>query len=235
MRISDWSSDVCSSDLWFDQVFLERTDGTGRVRLGNVNHLGFLSPGDDYERTASFRLPDGLEGEYRIVVETPGSTNPRGVPYEFVFTTNNSGVSGTMEVTLAPPPDLIVESISLPETGIEGQVIDVEWTVRNNGLADATGPWTDRVYLRKVGDTGAGTLIGTYSYAGPLEAGKTYTRKEEMRLPSKTSDRYELIVVTDTGNTVYEHLREDNNRRVSGDTILVAALPRPDQIGRAHV
>src|SRR3546814_18617658 len=49
-----------------------------------------------------------------------------------------------------------------------------------------------------------------------------------MRLPSKTSDRYELIVVTDTGNTVYEHLREDNNRRVSGDTILVAALPRPD-------
>src|SRR3546814_6915563 len=49
-----------------------------------------------------------------------------------------------------------------------------------------------------------------------------------MRLPSKTSDRYELIVVTDTGNTVYEHLREDNNRLVSGDTILVAALPRPD-------
>src|SRR3546814_14861006 len=48
------------------------------------------------------------------------------------------------------------------------------------------------------------------------------------RLPSKTSDRYELIVVTDTGSTVYEHLREDNNRRVSGDTILVAALPRPD-------
>src|SRR3546814_14728346 len=99
-----------------------------------------------------------------------------------------------MEVTLAPPPDLIVESISLPETGIEGQVIDVEWTVRNNGLPDATGPWTDRVYLRKVGDTGAGTLIGTYSYAGPLEAGNTYTLKEEMRLPSKTSERYVLIV-----------------------------------------
>src|SRR3546814_5348934 len=99
-----------------------------------------------------------------------------------------------MEVTLAPPPDLIVESIPLPETGIEGQVIDVEWTVRNNGLADATGPWTDRVYRRKVGDTGAGPLIGTYRYAGPLEAGKTYTSTEAMRLPSKTRHRSQPTV-----------------------------------------
>src|SRR3546814_11419899 len=103
--------------------------------MSSVTHLVFLSPGDEYNRRASFRLPDGLEGEYRIVVETPGSTNPRGVPYEFVFTTNNSGVSGTMEVTLAPPPDLIVENIPLPETGIDGQVLDVAWTVRHNGLA----------------------------------------------------------------------------------------------------
>src|SRR3546814_15786663 len=121
-----------------------------------------------------------------------------------------------MEVTRAPPPDLIVVRISLPETGIEGQVIDVEWTVRNNGLADATGPWTDRVYLRKVGDTGAGTLIGPYSYAGPLEAGKTYPRKVETRRPSKTSDRYELSVVTDTGKTVYENLRPANGRKSVG-------------------
>src|SRR3546814_3539654 len=143
--------------------------------MSSVTHLVFLSPGDEYNRRASCRLPDRLEGEYRIVVETPGTTNPRGVPYEVVFTTNNSGVSGTMEVTLAPPPDLIVESISLPETGIEGQVIDVEWTVSNNGLADATGPWTDRVYLRKVGGTGAGTLIGTSSYAGPRARSEEHT------------------------------------------------------------
>src|SRR3546814_16545814 len=88
-----------------------------------------------------------------------------------------------MEVTLAPPPNLIVENISLPETGIEGQVIDVEWTVRNNGLADATGPWTDRVYLRQVGDTGAGTLNGPYISAGPRAAGTTNTHEEETREP----------------------------------------------------
>src|SRR3546814_7491596 len=68
--------------------------------------------------------------------------------------------------------------------------------------------WIDRVYLRRAGDTGAGTLIGTYSYTGPLDAGKTYSRKEEMRLPVKVSDNYEVIVVTDAGNVVYEQDRK---------------------------
>src|SRR3546814_11877991 len=109
----------------------------------------------------------------------------------------------------------------------------MEWTVRNIGAAAATGSWIDRVYLRRSGDTGAGTLIGTYSYTGPLDAGKTYSRKEEMRLPVKVSDNYEVIVVTDAGNVVYEHGGEDNNRAVDDATILVATMPRPDQIGRA--
>src|SRR3546814_8213445 len=104
----------------------------------------------------------------------------------------------------------------------------MEWTVRNIGAAAATGSWIDRVYLRRSGDTGAGTLIGTYSYTGPLDAGKTYSRKEEMRLPVKVSDNYEVIVVTDAGNVVYEHGGEDNNRAVDDATILVATLPRPD-------
>src|SRR3546814_5943742 len=95
--------------------------------------------------------------------------------------------------------------------------------LRNIGAAAATGSWIDRVYLRRAGDTGAGTLIGTYSYTGPLDAGKTYSRKEEMRLPVKVSDNYEVIVVTDAGNVVYEHGGEDNNRAVD------------DEIGRANV
>src|SRR3546814_19783988 len=49
-----------------------------------------------------------------------------------------------------------------------------------------------------------------------------------MRLPVKVSDNYEVIVVTDAGNVVYEHGGEDNNRAVDDATILVATLPRPD-------
>ena len=63
----------------------------------------------------------------------PGSTNPRSSPYEFVFTGNNTGVSDTISIALAPSPDLRVTAISAPANGEEGSVIDLEWTVLNQG------------------------------------------------------------------------------------------------------
>src|SRR5690606_6405532 len=118
------------------RVYLERLDGTGRIALGQLNHLGFLAPGDSYRRTASFTLPEGISGEYRIVVEVPGGTAPNSKPYEFVFTDNNTGVSDTITIALAPSPDLRVTTITAPSEGVEGSVIDIEWTVANQGLAD---------------------------------------------------------------------------------------------------
>lgn len=120
-RVTNQGIGLTNSGEWFDQVYLERSDGTGRVRLGSVNHLGYLAPGASYDRTASFRLPDGLSGAYRIVVETPGSSDPRSGPYEFVFTTNNSRASDAMAVALAPPPDLVVDSISFPRRVLRGR------------------------------------------------------------------------------------------------------------------
>src|SRR3546814_19993448 len=116
----------------------------------------------------------------------------------------------------APVWDLKVEAISGQATGVGGQVVDIEWTVRNIGAAAATGSWIDSVYLRRAGDTGAGTLIGTYSYTGPLDAGKTYSRKEEMRTPVKVSDNYAVIVVTDAGNVIYER---SEARRIGNECV----------------
>ena len=220
---------LTNSSSWYDEVYLERADGTGRVRLGAVNHLGFLAPGANYTPTGTFTLPEGIEGEYRIVVKVPGSDNPNASPYEFIYTDNNETASANFDVSLAPSPDLVVTAISAPETGVEGTVIDIEWTVRNNGQAAASGGWVDRVYLRKVGTTGPGILIGTYSYTGPLAAGTSYTRREEMRLPDRSSDNFEVIVITDATDTVYEHgTAGTNNQRVDDAAILVSLLPRPD-------
>ena len=213
---------------WFDTVWLEKTDGTGRVKLGTVNHLGFLAVGDTYDRTETFRLPDGISGSYRVLVEVPGTNNPNSGPYEFIYTDNNTRASSAIAITLSPAPDLRVTAISAPANGTEGEVVDVEWTVRNDGASTAAGSWIDRVYLRKSGDTGAGTLIGSYRYTGPLQAGTSYSRREEMRLPAKTSERYEVIVVTDADNALYEGAGESNNRAVDDQSILVAVKPRPD-------
>src|SRR3546814_18673167 len=63
-RVGNQGIGLTNGGEWFDRVFLERTDGTGSVRLGNVNSLGFLSPGYDY-RTDGVRLGKGVVGTGR--------------------------------------------------------------------------------------------------------------------------------------------------------------------------
>ena len=73
-----------------------------------------------------------------------------GNVFEFLYTDNNSGVSGPVTVQLTPPPDLTVTNINAPTEAVqEGTRIDVEWTVSNIGTGAAEGYWYDRVYLQK--------------------------------------------------------------------------------------
>ncbi len=207
---------------WSDVVYLSASpDGSNPIALGSFSHIGFLAPDGTYHRSGVVTLPEGIAGTYYVVVQTGG-------PFEFVYTGNNRRVSGPIEVSLTPPPDLVVSDIVTPAVAPEGSAIDVSWTVVNQGGGEARGSWTDAVFLRKFGDTGPGTQIGTYVWEGPLQAGMSYTRREQIVLPSHTSDRYELIVRTDFANTVYEHTREDNNQSTDDTQVSVSVLPRPD-------
>ena len=219
---------------WQDNVYLSQTaDFRTSIYLGTFNHIGFLAAGGTYTRSGTVHLPDGISGPYYLQVRVPGSDSPfGGAPYEFVYTGDDSRVSSSFTVALTPAPDLVVTAVSLPTTAQEGTAVDVSWTVKNQGQGVATGSWIDSVYLHKVGDAGPGTAIGSFTFDGPLDAGKTYTRRETILLPSHTSDRYEAIVVTDAAAVLYEgaegSVPESNNRTVSPDALLVTVLPRPD-------
>ncbi|MDH4349648.1 MAG: hypothetical protein OEW56_00680, partial [Gemmatimonadota bacterium] len=207
---------------WRDVVYLATNpDGSDRTAVAIFDHIGFLAPDGSYTRTGRIALPDGIEGSYYAIVETGG-------PFEFVYTDNNGRVSGPIEVRLTTPPDLVVSDIVAPESAPEGSAIDVTWTVRNQGAGDALGAWVDRVFLRRFGETGAGTPIGTFVYQGPLQAGMSYTRHEQIKLPSHVSDQFEILVLTDAERSVYEHTHEDNNQSVDDARITVTVLPRPD-------
>ncbi|MEY8839991.1 CARDB domain-containing protein, partial [Cribrihabitans sp. XS_ASV171] len=223
---------LTQTSRWTDLVYIaDNPDGNDRELVGRFEQLGFLAPDADYTREALIRLPDGWEGPAYFFVDVPGgsSTNPFGAPYEFVFTDEgNSGASGEVTVTLTPPPNLVVTDIVAPETAPEGSAIDVTWTVRNAGTGSAEGPWTDRLVLRKSDGSANDILIGSYTFDGPLQANTTYTRREQIILPAQTNDRYDLIVITDYENTVYEHNDEGDNESAADTQILVSRLPRPD-------
>ena len=70
--------------------------------------------------------------------------------------------------------------------------------------------------------------LGTYRYNGPLEAGKMYTRQEQVRLPVRTFGLYEAVVITNYRDELYEHGADDNNTRVDDTVIPITVRPRPD-------
>src|SRR5262249_7876084 len=130
---------------WIDTVYLAR-DAAGTDRIGDgtkFQHFGHVGQDGNYVRTGTIQIPNGLTGTFYVVVVTASQSGP----YEFIFANNNTTVSTAIPITLTPSPDLTVTTVTAPTAAFEGDLIDVSWTVRNQGVGDAAGSWVDRVYL----------------------------------------------------------------------------------------
>ncbi|MER9397477.1 LEPR-XLL domain-containing protein [Mesorhizobium sp. M0615] len=226
---------VTDRDQWTDTITLIDASGQA-VADARFDHLGILANDASYTRSAQIVLPNGLSGPYRLVATTGGV-------YEFVFTDNNARTSDTIEVTLAPSPDLTVTDVKVPASAIEGDTIDVSWTVTNNGQGVANGTWSDRIVLRPLAGTNLPDLqVGTFSFSGELAPGKSYTRTEQFRLPDKIEGLYRAFVVTNAllpttdeatlpepSYFLYEHGAAATNNNTGDDgTLAVQLKPRAD-------
>jgi hypothetical protein len=213
-----------SSAEWGDRLILAHNpDGSGQIRdYGTFGHLGVLAPDGSYTRHAEITLPEGLSGDVYAVVSTGG-------PFEFLYTDNNQGVA-PVRVTLSPSPDLQVADIQATGTVQDGGLIDVTWTVENQGQGDALGSWTDLVVLRPVGNPAASSItLGYFTYSAPLAAGKHYTRTEQFRLPERITGTYQVVVSTNNSRSLYEHgVLGNNNVATDESAVTVSLRPRAD-------
>jgi subtilase family serine protease len=211
---------------WRDSVYLY-SDPAGEHYVTSwwQWHYGQVSVGSTYTHTREITLPDGLDGTYYLAVTTAHVDGP----FEFAFSSNNQSPLIPLLVHLTPAPDLVVTDIAVPARVEEGGLIDVSWTVTNDGGDAAEGGWWDTVYLRKDNDAHAPLIrLDGYRFAGPLVAGGHYTRLEQVRLPGRLSGDYRIVVYTDSGGDVYEHDAEANNQSVDDVVLNVTVKPRPD-------
>jgi subtilase family serine protease len=225
-RVENRGIGLTDRAVWTDSVSLATDpEGKNRIRtLGYFQHFGQLEVGAGYDRTATVTLPEGISGRYYLVLETGGGV------FEFIYTGNNDKVSGGIDVSLTSPPDLVVSDIQAPSLPVEeGTLIDIGWTVTNSGTGLASGAWEDTVHLRKVGDPSAPIIsLGSYRYEGLVEPGKSYTRREQVRLPVRVYGVYETVVTTNEGGRLYEHEATNNNTRVDDAPVTITVRPRPD-------
>ncbi|TAK53398.1 MAG: hypothetical protein EPO25_10765, partial [Gammaproteobacteria bacterium] len=208
---------------WRDTVWLAANpDGTGVLLTREFDHLGALAAGAGYDRSVLVDLPNGVTGTYYVFVRTGG-------PFEFIYTGDNTTLAGETIITLAPSADLVVTDITAPEEGLEGRPIEVTWTVRNQGDADAGGSWYDTVVLRRLDDpTSAPIVLGSFAFANGLGQGLSYTRTERFTVPMLVGS-WRIEITTNAGRALYEHGAAAQNNFLADDRpITLSVNPRPD-------
>ena len=219
---------------WFDAVTFS-SDAEGKVPIAGMrfgfDHFGHLSIGGSYERTVSLVLPDSLPPViYATVTAAEQSFSNNVVPFEFINHSNNQLTSLPIVVSASTTADLRVTSVLGSTQVDEGGLLDVTWTVTNSGQAIAQFPWTDRVLLRQVGVANpTEVLLGNFQNSTSLTPGLSYARSEQLHVPSQIRGVYDLVVVTDVDDQVFERSPADaNNRTASSQSVNVRIQPRPD-------
>ena len=218
---------------WKDSVYFSSDtvlDGAD-IFLYDFGHTGALGVSDSYTRNQSVLVPNGVSGLYYILI----TTDSENKELEREGESNNTSSSPlSINISLTPPPNLQVTSVLAPEEGLSGQTIDISWTVINGGTGLTVGStWSDAIYVSRdasFATIGDNTIIATYQHTGLLEAvapNNTYTRTETVTLPGNLSGSYYVFAQTDSGNSIYEHLNEDDNAGYDVTPINLT-IPRPD-------
>ncbi|MFM9010597.1 MAG: CARDB domain-containing protein, partial [Planctomycetota bacterium] len=227
--VTNTGTGATNAPVWADALYLSTDDtlDAGDVRLGSLANPAYLAAGDSYSSTATVTLPRGISGGYRILVVTD-ETN---TVHEGDAETDNTR-SGVIDVTLTPPPDLRVATVSAPTTANSGSPMTVSWTVQNAGTGrTAETSWVDSVYLSA--DTvldDADRLLGSFAHDGRLAAGASYAASGTVLLPVGVSGSFHVFVRTDAAGEVYEHTAEDNNTGYRATPVTVNLTPPPDLV-----
>ncbi|MBL8339550.1 MAG: pre-peptidase C-terminal domain-containing protein, partial [Rhodoferax sp.] len=202
---------------WYDAVYLSRDgvlDRNADIYLGYASRNG-LGVGESYTQTLDLTVPLGQSGPFYVFVVTDGG---RAISESDEFNNATQDAAFT-QVSLAPPADLVVGTITLPENGVPGRSATIGFSINNNGTNPALGSWSDSVYLSldEVWDIND-ALFGVAQHNGTVVGGASYSNSVTGTLPGVTPGNYHVIVRSDIRNHIPES-NEANNIGGSLDTV----------------
>ncbi|MGO9809269.1 MAG: Ig-like domain repeat protein, partial [Isosphaeraceae bacterium] len=221
---------AATQGTWYDTVELDQAGSSAPgLLLGQFASPENLSPGQSYQRTQDFTLPQGISGNYQIVV-----TTDVGSSFYDINPANNTASSAVFPVQLTPSPDLQVTAITVPPTATDGQQATFSWTVTNNGTGATNSPtWTDAVYLSRDQTLSADDIfIGTAENPSALAPGESYTQSLTANIPGNPTGPFFVIVAADSNDGQAEYPFNNDNVTASSAVVEVQALPAP---GFLHV
>ncbi len=227
-----------SSPYWYDQIWLS-SDGIlngGDTLLATVQNPGYLDIGQSYRNSAALTLPTGIEGNYRILVQTDSH---QYIP-ENGREADNIAAGGALAVLPIPLSELsdpAVVSVSAPAQVFSGQRIDISYRIENAGQAAiSTGApaWLENIYLST--DTqldGGDTLLSsTWRYLSPAQlpqpnGASSFSVTESVVLPMYFSGDYHFLVQI-SPNAANSNVFTSNDLGFDAEPTQVRLTPPPD-------
>ena len=238
---------------WFDTVFLSDDDqidftftrGSDRISftdpvLNTQSHSGPLEPGESYTGQTEVVLPARSFGQLHFIVYTD-IMGPRDVSDGRVFEFNNNFNnirSATIDVTLRPPPDLVVTEIEAPATATSGQSITLSWVVENEGAGETIATaWRDEVYLSADNTLDDDDhLVASVPRSGDrLAPDSSYTAETTIFSDHRLDGNFTFFVVTDPDDAVFENDAKGNNTRALTSPIAITPNPPDLQVSEVFV
>ncbi len=190
---------------WSDQLYLstQQTLNASAVLLTTQDEGAFspLAVDASYTATSQATLPlaaDLSAGQYYVIVVVNADQTVAEVSTSQV-------ASQAIDISLPPLPALGVSGPTAATHQVyAGQLLNLSWTVTNNGTATAAGPWNDEVFLATNAQGGNETLLGTFANGGPLTPSANYTSDEQVALPAAAAGQGWLVVTADPNGAVLE-------------------------------
>ena len=186
---------------WSDRVVLSVNRILGDaddVPLGIFPHYGALAGGATYTSNQTVRLPDGLVGDFYLIVETDAGNQVD----EGLFEADNVAVSAAaFHIDMPPYPDLRVENLAVAGPDAS-DLYTVTWTTANRGTAPANGGLTERVFIRNATLNTVLTNV-EIPFVSDLPAGATLARSALVK--ASVSGSYQVAVTTDSRDRFFEY------------------------------
>lgn len=218
---------------WYDKVYFssDSTLDPQDVYLGQLSHLGILNPDSSYPAALNVTIPNFIQGNYYIIVHTDQTDKV----FEHAFNENNISVSAAINITLTPPPDLYVTSVTVDTSLSNGQQALVKWSVLNQGLtAPIATTWVDAVYISPspLFEDPAKVKLGELSHSSSsFGPGSFYFGQLLVNIPKNINGPHYFFVHTDFKNHVFEYLLDSNNiTRTAGSSNIYSPDLQPTDL-----
>lgn len=201
-----------SATRWVDRIFLSEDNvlSDDDQFLNNVIHTGAVGANSTYTETLTQAIPNTLTGDFFVIVVSDFGNDV----FESVFEDNNSLVSEAAVTFQSLPADLVITNVTAPAAATNGEVITIDWTVRNEGIGDTIiDQFIDSIRSTTndvIGDIDDRQLA-QLRHGPRLAPGESVTISQVVQVPDDAQGQLKLFVVADQGGQQVFESDEVNN------------------------